>query len=56
MRFLIMKNTPGSWYVYDTDKGILPQPPVVLYMRKEAAQQICDIMNSEWSHFLRHPS
>lgn len=50
-RFEVRENTPNSYCVYDNDAKQYYRPidtAVSFYMRKETAEQICEIMNREW--------
>jgi hypothetical protein len=58
LRFEVRENTPNSFGIYDNDAKEyhrLIDTAVSIYMRREAAETIAEIINREWIYFLAHP-
>lgn len=58
-RFVVKENpNGGSWYIHDNETGRwnMPEKAVSLYLRREAATKICEILNREWAAFNNNPS
>ena len=57
MRFEVRENTSDSFGVYDNNAKLfhrLIDTAISMYMRKETAEQIAEILNKEWNHFVNH--
>jgi hypothetical protein len=57
-RFVVKLNGPGSWFIQDKDAGRwnMPEKAVSIFMRREAAEAVAEILNKEWRAFVRNPS
>lgn len=56
-RFEVREYSKDAYGVYDNDADSygIPIKAVSIYMRKDAAEKICQIMNDEWIFFICNP-
>lgn len=57
-RFIVLEKRPGIYYVFDTEfkQYNMPEMAVSIYFASNLhAQKVADIMNTEWSAFIRNP-